>query len=112
MTQLKDVIHFYLGCECIDPTDGSYYKLKPSNLSNNFQSVECRHKPILRRLDSISLRDSIEMGIPFDILREVVAGKMFHPPMFSKLIQRGFWLFGDEAFEQGLIIDKNKITTP
>jgi len=105
MTNIKEVIHLYLGCECVH--DGEYYTLKPSNLSNNWQSVECWHKPILRRLDSISLKDSIEMGIPFEILEEVIAGGMFYPQMFLKLIQRGFWLFGDEAFEQGLIIDKN-----
>lgn len=116
MTNIKEVIHLYLGCEMYTEfEDGSkgivqlneYYlkAIRQEWITDRPVPTICKIR--LRRLDSISLKDSTEMGIPFEILKEVIAGDMFYPQMFLKLIQKGFWLFGDEAFEQGLIIDKN-----
>lgn len=104
MTNIKEVIHLYLGCEVEGWGNLDHYMFLYGNLDKLANGT---HKLRLRRLDSISLKDSIEMGIPFEILKEVIAGGMFYPQMFLKLIQRDFWLFGDEAFERGLIIDKN-----
>ena len=153
MTQLKDVIHFYLGQDlriydkATEKWSG-WKKLTPKVLDYVLQSeisgylVNFEMQLSLRRLDSMTEEEAIEVTKPVVVygdlpnvrkyetwknpfgkivvswgngLREKYVPQdetSFTVGQFTYLLSRGFWLFGDEAFEQGLIIDKNKITTP
>lgn len=81
--------------------------------------TEC--KLILRRLDSMTEAEAIEFTIADDTYfypddeervktaKNIIKGGEFNPAAFLYLLSRGFWLFGEEAFEEGLVIDKDKI---
>jgi len=120
MTNIKEVIHLYLGCEMtlfLKATEelGEWQTITPKTLieldraemNNSLMNFEIRLR--LRRLDSMTEEENIEFskidinkGVPkaYDLIRCDAARVTY-------LLKQGFWLFGDEAFEQGLIIDKN-----
>lgn len=142
MTNIKEVIHLYLGCEVRAAEGSMTYTLSGIDRKGNALFYD-EHgnemwlpegwKIVLRRLDSMELADMklwidrcTELGLkPIDISDNELrlAAKMFNkkgfgamdlssnpelvPHLIAHLLKQGFWLFGDEAFEQGLIIDKN-----
>lgn len=52
-TELSELIHLYLGCECLDASN-VIYTLKPSHLPSNWQTCDHPHKLILRPLSSMT----------------------------------------------------------
>lgn len=67
-------------------------------------------RPFLRKLESMTDAEAIEGGwhhgvMHFNEYMQVNRGAIF-PSDLVFLASKGFWLFGDEAFEQGFIIEK------
>lgn len=58
---IKDYLHLYLGCECLD-TDGATYKLKPSHFPANWQNTNLNHKPILRPLSDMTEQNCVDVA--------------------------------------------------
>jgi len=137
MTQLKDVIHFYLGQEI--EMNGVRFILTPSRLETILNGYT-GYKLCTRRLDSMTEEEAIEVTKPVVVygdlpnvrkyetwenpfgkivvswgsgLREKYVPQdetAFIVSQFTYLLSRGFDLFN--LIETNQAIDKNKITTP
>lgn len=112
--ELSEVLHLYLQQKCLVKTvseaaqqylakEGAIVNIDPITL----QCVYEKHltvSPILRRLSSMTEEERNEVAklVPSD-----------ENPLWVKSIavvtlwylKNGFWIFGDDAFEKGLIID-------
>lgn len=115
MEDISEYLHLYLGCECkgeglmIYKLSGITKDCKGNNRYFLLDSmvntcVDVEFKPILRRIDSMTKEEKIiykVRPIPSNMTLYQWAGAQSF-----NLIKAGFWLFGDEAFEKGLIIEK------
>lgn len=134
MTDIKEYLKYYIGCDAfISDEDGENKKIKLTvyNL-NDYRDYLEDIKPILSRLEDMTEEDAMELDLYMNESFPEVSGywknlsefmKMFLPPyplryrpgfkIYVKSIywftQHGYWLFGDEAFDQGLIIDKKTL---
>lgn len=118
-TDIKSVIHLYIGCDCeIQPFDIKYRAKflgidypnvrvrTPGDLaSTEYHNERIKFKLIVRRLSSMTEEERSEY-------------ELLSPPYFSGdermkinawgtayLLSKGFWLFGDDAFDEGLVIE-------
>lgn len=135
--ELSEVMHLYLGCEVYDSQLNEYGILSGVSANGHHQITGSGHgttytqspefiKLRLRRLSSMTeeeARKLIELrgypevtniqfqngGVTFDHpgFNTYINFEGFNPGQFSYLLSKGFWLFGDDAFEKGLIIDTN-----
>lgn len=112
MTDISKVIHLYLGCQCIRIDDDGIERkfwLNAYNL-NYYRSCLSELKPILRKLDSMTPKEIVEYEKTMELrpATSSLAIMVNHetPETFLYLLSKGFWLFGDQAFEDGSIINK------
>lgn len=157
MIELKQVLHYYIGCECLEaiivPGQELIFEKSKLNIRTlfNVQNNLFVVKPILRRLSDMSEEEMKELLILWfhpseDVFKETMGSVEFHTEekkrhikhgtgigysifkqsgehasagtlsftrlnaaQFDYLIKQDFWLFGDEAFESGIIIDQKTI---
>ena len=120
--KLSDYLHLYLGCEFKIQYISDRFKAHTISKPNDvriltptilylIQEGDIVIKPILRRLSSMTEEEAIE----FDILipwTSTLTGKRswnsvrFPSRHLPEVFKKGFWLFGDDWFDEGLIIDK------
>lgn len=98
--KFRDVINFYLGCDCVLP-DGSTYTLQPSHLPSNWKTVDTNHKPLLLSLEDLTNEHRTELQhlTVFGDWPEI--SKQFH-----YLTSKGYDVFG--LIESGQAIRKTK----
>lgn len=133
--ELSEVIHLYLGCECM--VKYKFDREKKSKiiapLLHELLSEAEYCRPIVRRLSSMTediarelLKDETTLQIKSIDIKGANAGGFYGggfvwfddnnvshvflwnkltPDQFVYLLSKGFWLFSNDAFEQGLIID-------
>lgn len=103
---------------------------------NDDDGPECRIKPIVRRLSDITGEDVTGFAVAYG-MKDFICVKgnynapfvqmeylqkdyeqtdyiywyihQLNPRQFHYLLKQGFWLFGDEAFERGEIIDQRTL---
>lgn len=124
--EIKDYLKYYIGCEAV--FDNRKWLIDFYDVRQNIVRLRRTDdgypkynevwpnemKLVLRRLSSMTEQE----GIPLfgtDKYWDVVCGegdcKSFTPASFHYLLSRGFWLFGEEAFEKGLIINQSSLNT-
>jgi len=125
MKELKDYIHYYIGCRMIR---SSHWEPQNEPYLLDFralkEAVEFGDRPILRRLESIKEDDAIEFlksaipGAEYVTHNEYAViwksqgstsdiSFLFGPPLaFHYLLRQGFDLFG--LIDAGLAIDANQ----
>jgi hypothetical protein len=125
MKDIKEVLHLYLYCQCQLQGDDHVktFTLTTYNL-NYYRAWISEIKPILKRLSDMSEEDADECY--YDVMNGqravtntiyAITNSSFFPStnIFQMaagvkfLISKGYWLFGDEAFDQGLIIDSKTL---
>ncbi len=141
MTELKDVIHLYIGSQieyfCYHCNSRLIGKLTSAGSTpyfwvegdNTGQEVS-QAKLICSRLSDMTEEDEKSIALmvfPKATSWEVDYGwrmtveakgdgqtvtmENYSPDIFIFLLSKGYWLFGDEAFDKGLVIDKNTLKT-
>ncbi len=113
MTDIREVLHLYLGCECLygikAPIPGKKFILTVGTLFWAIDRIE-QFTPILSRLSDMTEEDAKQSRELFDRLNE--AGKLNGEIEAERTVwalSKGYWLFGDEAFDKGLIIDRKTL---
>lgn len=107
MIDIKNYLHYYIGCDYW--TSNSQGQINSKTLPHIFEMIDSGKKvqPILRRLSDMTREERTTANI-WTLLPDKYPSHptgFLTPAEFHALISRGFWLFGDEAFEQGIIID-------
>jgi hypothetical protein len=130
MIDIKEYLKYYIGCDVIvdgeekgkfvgaslvpNSVDQIYYNIhlyesyKDEDEDfmmpfNDDTSPDCRIKPILRRLENLTDKENKELGkAALNMFTNQIS---YNADQFHYLLSRGFWLFGDEAFTEGLVID-------
>jgi len=116
MTQLKDVIHFYLGCEVeITHPDAAFTRDELdadllSRLLNDLEPVMQYYKPILRRLEAITDKEKEKVNSFAEFLSDEKSAAEAMANSVKYLLSHQFDLFN--LIDTNQAIDKNKITTP
>jgi len=103
MIDIKQYLHYYMGCEFW--TDNSQGQINSETLRFIYAMIDSGKKVqlIVRRLDNLTDKENKELG---KAALNVFTGNIsYNAEQFHYLLSRGFWLFGDEAFEQGVVID-------
>lgn len=121
MDSIKDFLPYYLGCDLLLENTlvvklyGFQNGLPVILNKKTFETAVCNDlsyiKPILRKLSSLTEEEGIPLfGIDkyWDVVTQEGDCKTFTPDAFHYLLKQGFWLFGQEAFQKGLIIEKSK----
>lgn len=125
---IRDYYFYYIGQYCI--YEGM---VNPRKMTGSWmQSLIDKGitvKPILRKLESMTeeegkefvnigvldngrkFRDITKYAVHFFDRRSygAIEFSTLHPQHFHYLLSRGFWVFGDDWFDEGLIIDKATI---
>lgn len=127
--EIKQYLNYYLGCDvllCINVEGNPVYeKLTPKLLfdeTGTHGEDATDIKLILRRLEDITEEECIEMyNVEYNDSNPDAAKVRLvkhwinplqiclTPKQLHYLLQKGFWLFGNEAFDKGLIIDKKTL---
>lgn len=136
--KIADYLHLYLGCPFVYG-DGDFVREGWNGLKKSDNPTEyplsviwyessggykhffdaTRVKPILKRLSDMTEEDMEEIWHaeePNAILEMVsqsgtkVRKVVLAPERIKFLLSKGYWLFGDEAFDNGLIIDAKTLT--
>lgn len=118
---IKEVLHLYIGnwvtiSNVICGEDGRY--ILSGDIYHWIMSDYCKLESIeLRRLSSMSEEDGVkifgsrskyllyrkEKNVnPEDLF-------LFTPKEYKRLLEEGFWLFSPDAFDKGLIIDRDTL---
>jgi hypothetical protein len=131
MKDIKEVLHLYLYCQCQLQGDDHVktFTLTTYNL-NYYRAWISEIRPILKRLSDMSEEDAISiaeiLGGASHLTRDSqihqvkelltdIHHKQTNVPGYRWmmltvfLLKKGYWLFGDEAFDQGLIIDSKTL---
>lgn len=105
-TELKDVIHLYLGCDCKMLDDENTYKLLPEMLPCENFPLRRKPKPILRRISDITSEQMHEVGMEQSEINNIITNKR-NPSLyvgeFLWFLKNGFDLFG--LIDSGQAID-------
>lgn len=128
MKDIREVLYLYLGNEvlCDDLYIFKLTGILPSEVEpkrtiaivKNDKDVETSEfyieevKLILKRLSDMTEEDMKELNWSAQELAHAVSQKRhpsFYNTEFIYLLKKGYWLFGDEAFDQGLIIDRKTV---
>lgn len=122
---IKEYLHYYLGQQFM-MTKPAYHAVHEFGLSSDTpfamsgkfadyfhgDAVSAEVKPILRKLENMTEEEAINGGwSSLGHFKHYCQGNngAFHPEDFHYLLSRGFWLFGDDWFDEGLIIDKETL---
>jgi hypothetical protein len=127
---IKEVLHLYLGCKFVmrirdTDTLTSPIHFSVDALKATYATNQDKITPILllRRLSSMSEEEAREI---WDSTMERTGYKYNHvdrllascnrieviAPVIPELLKRGFWLFSPDAFDKGLIIDRDAPPDP
>lgn len=116
---IKDYLHLYPGCEVLHNNGDSKYNglfhitsIQEDGIvvmrSNKYPGVKfsfnpAHDKPLFRKLSSMTEEEAGHLGY-HSISQN--GGRMYDAQSFQYLLSKGFWLFGDDWFDEGIIIDK------
>lgn len=123
---IKEVIHFYLGCDIQHTNKNGTFILKLVVVDMQSGSCTCTHqvvdkhpatwsyslddiKPIVRKLSDMTEKERGYAVSPMAYGLKSMTGDLQllqAAHVTAYLLSRSFWLFGDEAFTEGLVIDK------
>jgi len=130
MKDIKEFLHLYLGQRVIFNDAKHENQIDTLAYMNNlgdcggheyeWQAKNCQ--PILKRLSDMSEDDAIDIyKSDFDgnnskygeqsnrYMKNYVYQNLKDYKVVALLLKKGYWLFGDEAFESGLIIDSKTL---
>lgn len=108
-TKLTDVIHFYLGCECM--IKYFYEEWYKEILNRTSLSTGTAFKPILRQLDSMAEEERKQLNDSMIFVKatpvHMVGNMQWTPETYRLAFKMGIDLFG--LIASGQAIDKNKM---
>lgn len=117
MDSIKEFIKYYIGCEVHSDQGTMTYRLW--HISNDYRQIlfKDRHgnemwlppekwKLCLRKLSSITEEEKEQAFLSRGAGDGKGENNIAEAHEFHYLLSRGFWLFGDEAFDKGFIIEK------
>lgn len=118
MEDVREVLHLYLGQQFVmkitNPMSFDEYTapmtFEVTALRAAYDKGDNHIDPILvlRRLDSMT-EEELNYAPEFTAMQIPVNAGLFTPLEIVWLLSKGFWLFGDSAFDKGLIIDSNTL---
>lgn len=136
---IKDYLHLYPGCEVLHNNGDSKYNglfhitsIQEDGTvvmrSNKYPGVKfsfnpAHDKPLFRKLSSITEEEASEcyhhqMGGSYAVTnpKHALQGHFFPDTSVQQmalgvgyLLSKGFWLFGEDWFDEGLILDKDTV---
>ncbi len=129
MEDIKEYFKYYIGCECLYFNLGTSYSPQKGKIISvmddgmielsGYGIVKEQYfrylKPILRRLWDISEEDAREcyaigsIRLKGGVLQMKSGMNTLDANQFHYLLTKGYWLFGDDAFDKGLVIDAKTI---
>lgn len=113
--KIQDYLHYYLGCEG-RMRHGEIQKLTTKILHDVLRGV-IEFTPHLSKLEDMSEEELQECGnMVYDFSAEPALNnhrpedfQLCAPEQYHYLISKGYWLFGNDWFDEGLIIDKKTL---
>lgn len=106
---IKDYIHLYMGCECFEIIGtkrmNKVLTVTPEIIRYALTGTSI-YKLSVRKLSSMTEEEAGHLGY-HSISQN--GGRMYDAQSFQYLLSKGFWLFGDDWFDEGLILDKDTV---
>lgn len=123
---IKEFLKYYIGCDFVSSgAPSTILQLTPRHYKRWSESSAMLIKPILSRLSDITEENAVEI---YNLIQpdfnykvnnsyklEVIKGwnlsskTRYTPELVHYLINKQYWMFGDEAFEKGLVIDRKTL---